>query len=274
MPTSTMDETLEAAVDAAKKGDKKAWNMVKNAFLEGNLNKGTMEDVFSSINDANTMMLPIAGGMMVIMGKHSSGHNDSSKLEHFIKNSNTTDPGNLIVAIDVAVTSFKPKGEEWIAKLKKENDDMPVDQWSEKFKAVGSPTVMKDAKRDLFVKELNVEEFCPGQDAATTKRQIFDGFVKLQLDKKDTFMPVDVANGNTCSTGGYTDRTEYLLCKEIPFFKRFFSVIHRRFDVISTWSRASEKGTHDKHNDSFSNGATHRIILSFNCSGKEMYFSY
>ena len=269
-----MDDTLAAAVEAAINGDKEAWNVVKNAFLEGTIDKETMEDVFSSNNDANTAMLPIVGGLMVIMGKHSSGHNDNSNLQHAIKNSNPTDPSNIMVGIDVAENSLKPKGKDWIAKLKKENGEISVDTWSETFKAVGSREVMRDAMRDLFVKEINFEKWCPDEDAATTKRQIFDGFVNLQLDKEDTFMPVDVANGNTCSTGGYTDRTEYLLCKEIPFFKKFFSVIHRRYDVISTWSRASEEGTHDKHNDSFSKGATHRIILSFDCSGKEMYFSY
>ena len=270
-----MDEALAAAVDAASNGDKEAWHEVKNAFLEGTLNKEIFEGVFNSINDANnTMMLPIVGGIMVIMGKHASGHNDNSNLEHAIKNSNTKDPSNIMVGSDVAENQSKPKGKDWIAQLKEEDDAMSVDTWSETKKAVGSRNVMNDVKGDLFVKEIKFERFCPGEDADEIKRQIFEGFVKLQLDKKDTFMAVDVANGNTCSTGGYTDRTEYLLCEEIPFFKRFFSVIHRRFDVISTWSRASEKGTHDKHNDSFSKGATHRIILSFDCSGKEMYFSY
>mmetsp|Transcript_1602 Transcript_1602/g.2389 ORF Transcript_1602/g.2389 Transcript_1602/m.2389 type:complete len:218 (+) Transcript_1602:84-737(+) len=210
--------------------------------------------------------LPIPDYGLVIMGKHSSGHNDNSNLKHSVTNTNDEIRG-VVVGIDVAVNPNKVEGENWLKSLKERNKKMSVDEWKKEVRAQGSEKVMKAAKKDLYIRVVNVA------DPDEIRKDVIEMLVKLQTDEGDPLMPLHFENGDSCSTGGYSQRAESLLCR-IPFFKNFYKIVNRSFDIKQTWCRASVEGTHDKHSDSFSRGATHRIILSINSYGKEMHFSY
>ena len=205
------------------------------------------------------------------MGKHSSGHNENSKLQHAVHHN---DPDNLggVVGIDVAL---KEGAEEWLEYLVGEEADMNMDEWMKFFHAKGDKNVLKDVRTDLHIRVVEPGEFYKGEgvDQDFIREELVTKLVDLMTDEKDPLCGLYFENGEACSTGGFSRRAQSLLSQNISFFDTFYQAINDNFVIKQTWCRASAKGTHKKHNDSFCRGATHRIILSINCYGKEMIFS-
>ena len=202
------------------------------------------------------------------MGQHCSGHNDSSKkLKHSVNHTDAEVRG-VIVAVDLAVTDNKKEGKDWLEKLQKENADMSEEAFMKKYHIKGNKAVMKEVKKDLIIQVVN-----PDLDQDEVMEEIIPALVNLVTNHEDPLLPLYFENGESCSSGGYSQRAEHLL-SQIPFFRKFYKTIEENFDIKMTWCRASAEGTHSKHSDTFHRGATHRLILSINCYGKEMHFGY
>lgn len=209
---------------------------------------------------------------VVIMGKHSSGHNDSSNLKHGVRHTDKKVRGG-IVGFDVAITDDKAGGTNWIRSLEEYNAKLGVKGFKKMFRATGNEKVMEDAMTDLFIRVVNPDKIEEGASQDEIRKEVVAELVKRATDSEDPLMVLHFENGDSGSSGGYSQRAEYLL-RKIPFFNILYRDINLCFDIKQTWFRASLEGTHHMHNDSFTRGATHRIILSINCYGKEMIFSH
>ena len=100
---------------------------------------------------------------------------------------------------------------------------------------------------------------------------VISDMVDLQI-AKNSLMCLPFANGGSVSSGGDGPRCQHLLRENIPFFSEYYGLIEALMDIKATWVRASEKGTHSRHADTFTKGSTHRIILTLNVTGKKLYF--
>lgn len=208
---------------------------------------------------------------ITFLGQHCSGHNDSSNLKHAVVHKDDAVRGG-IVGIDVALNDDKG-GKDYLERMKKEDAKMTVEKFKAEYKIAGDNAVVEDVRKDLIVRVLNADKFYKGKDVEHTREELVKELVDLITDEEDPLCPLYVDNGESCSTGGGSIRARSLLSK-IPFLKKFYKLIDDNFDIKQTWCRASSKGTHKWHDDSFSRGATYRVILSINCFGKEMHFGY
>jgi hypothetical protein len=222
---------------------------------------------------------------LFIMDATASGSLDE-KTKHGVNGSE----GSLVFAFDFAL---KAKGKELLKNLGCDS----LEEWIEINGAEGCEKLAAMLRKHTVTMQIVPEAIVPKEEwvgeSFDMKDDVLEKLVKMQTRRRreldaeegeevdeilegeevnEILLAMFFENGKSCSSGGYSDRLEVLLANEIPFFFHLFSELHDLFDIKQMWMRASEEGTHDKHFDKFSRGATHRGILSINCHGKKMHF--
>ncbi len=214
---------------------------------------------------------------LFIMDATASGSLDD-RTKHSVDGSN----GSCMLAFDFAL---KAKGEELLKNLGCDS----VEEFIQVNGAQGCEKLAGMLRKHTVTMQLRPDQFVPKEecvgDSFDMEKDVLDKVVKMQTrvrehgsedgeegEVDEILLAMYFENGKSCSSGGYSDRLEILLANEIPFFFYLFSELRDLFDIKKMWMRASEEGTHDKHSDNISRGATHRGILSINCHGKKMHF--
>jgi hypothetical protein len=259
---------IEELKTAAENGDKRAMKKLFDAYIKKDITSKEYETTLRTHQaleeKGKICSLQIGCCFVAFMGKHCSGN--EGDLKHWIKNAY----GGMTVCMDVKA---KEGGMAFLKRMKNADDKMSIADWKKAFNAKGNDEIIRKVRKDFHLRHLKRDLLLDGNDEEAFKREVLDKVVDQTVDEDDPLMPLRFENGESCSSGGHSQKTECLL-RKIPFFSRWYTKMGEDFEIIQTWCRASEDGSHDKHNDSFSKGATHRIILSINFHGKMMYFGY
>ena len=229
--------------------------------------RGRKKQKTSKANKAKEeVSIKVRNMAMILMDETASGSKDK-KTKHAVNGAD----GSLALGFDGTPT---PEGEEFIKNFQEAFGSL--EEWKKVNGVEGSDKLAKDLKEGIVITQLDPAMFVPKDecegDSFDLGKDVLVKLVKLQTDKGDVLMPLFYENGAACSSGGYARRAECLLANNIPFFYHLLSELHALFDIKALWMRTSEKGTHDKHSDKFTKGATHRGIISINCHEKTMYF--
>ncbi len=254
-----------AAVAATKNSGNNDGKSDEKEVGDGKKNDDDEEEEEEGDDDGGeAVCIPLQCCSMVMLGETISGSKDKN-VEHWVKKSN----GGVVLVVDGTLTDV---GKEFLAEQQCMKEDMGVEAWLESIGAEEgdlSGALGGKMMKDFHLFDLGRDELMGEKDFDMDG--VMSDMVNLQIHE-NSLMCLPFANGGSVSSGGDGARCQHKLRENIPFFSEYYQLIESLMDIKATWVRASEKGTHSRHADSFTKGSTHRIILTLNVIGKKLYF--